>query len=109
MPKKEYKEELVGLVDLIYGDKDKYGRFKSLNGIGAEDNYVMAGMYYEADLDNLFFRKESGFDSYKPPGYGLKKIETQNIPVFSFRYKTLFSKSEEIEFERTYKVKSVYA
>jgi hypothetical protein len=53
----------------------------------------MAGMYYEADLDNLFFRKESEFDSYKPNHWN--KIETQNIPVFSFRYKTPFSKSEE--------------
>ena len=95
MPKKEYKEELVRLVDLIYGGKDRYGRFKSLNGIGASDGYVMAGMYYEADLDNLFFRKESEFDSYQPPNTFKNKIETRNIPVFSFRYKTPFSKSEE--------------
>ena len=62
MPKKEYKEELVRLVDLIYGEK-QYGLVKSLNGIRAYDNYVMAGMYYEADLDNLFYRKESEFES----------------------------------------------
>ncbi len=61
MPKKEYKEELVRLVDLIYGDEED-----NLNGIRASNDYVMAGMYYEADLDNLFFRKESEFDSYKP-------------------------------------------
>jgi hypothetical protein len=60
LPKKEYKEELVRLVDLIYGD------YRNMNGIRAKDDYVMAGMYYEADLDNLFFRKESEFDSYKP-------------------------------------------
>ena len=48
------------LVGLIYGDE------KNMNGIRAHDDYVMAGMYYEADLDNLFYRKESEFNSYKP-------------------------------------------
>ncbi len=64
-----------------------------MNSIRADDDYVMAKIYFEADLDNLFFRKESEFESYQPPGYGLNKIETEKIPVFSFRYTTPFSKS----------------
>ena len=54
------------LVELIYGGK-KYRSFKSVNGIRAKDNYIMARIYYEADLDNVFYRKVSDFDSYQPP------------------------------------------
>ena len=65
-----------------------------MNGIGAEDDYIMARIYYEADLDNVFYRKVSDFESYQPPDADLNRIEAQKIPVFSFRYKTPFSKSE---------------
>ena len=64
------------------------------NGILAGDDYVdyvMKRIYFESDLDNQFFRKDSDFESY----WG---IEVKNIPVFSFRYKNTFSKSEEEEF-----------
>ena len=71
------------------------------NGILAgEDwaNYVMKRIYFESDLDNQFFRKDSDFESYV--SYG--RIEVKNIPVFSFRYKNTFSKSEEEEFETNF-------
>ena len=38
------------------------------NGILAGDrlgNYVMKRIYFESDLDNQFFRKDSQFESYK--------------------------------------------
>ena len=66
------------------------------NGILADDDYVMKRIYFESDLDNQFFRKDSDFESYKTKYYG--RIEVKNIPVFSFRYKNTFSKSEEEEF-----------
>ena len=97
------------LVDLIYGEKDRYAGFKSVNGIGAKDDYIMARIYYEADLDNVFYRKVSDFDSYQPPDDDLNRIETRNIPVFSFRYNTPFSKSEEKEFGENYNLEKVYA
>ena len=65
------------------------------NGILADDDYVMKRIYFESDLDNQFFRKDSDFESYET-FYG--RIEVKNIPVFSFRYKNTFSKSEEEEF-----------
>jgi hypothetical protein len=71
------------------------------NGILADDDYgdyVMKRIYFESDLDNQFFRKDSDFESYESP-YGYRgRIEVKNIPVFSFRYKNTFSKSEEEEF-----------
>jgi len=47
-------------------------------------------------LENIFYRKNSKFISYKPE-IG-DKIESQNIPVYSFRYKSAFNKSEEKEY-----------
>jgi len=99
----------VRLVELIYGEKRRRSFFKSVNGIGAMDDYIMARIYYEADLDNVFYRKVSDFESYQPPRYSLNRIETRNIPVFSFRYNTPFSKSEEKEFGENYNIKKVYA
>jgi hypothetical protein len=99
----------VRLVDLIYGQKWGRSSFKSVNGIGAKDDYIMARIYYEADLDNVFYRKVSDFDSYQPPADYLNRIETRNIPVFSFRYKTPFSKSEEKEFGENYNIENFYA
>ena len=97
------------LVDLIYGEKIGRSIIRSVNGIRAKDDYIMARIYYEADLDNVFYRKVSDFDSYQPPPRYLNKIETRNIPVFSFRYNTPFSKSEEKEFGENYNIKKVYA
>ena len=99
---------MIRLVDLIYGE-NYGGNYDSVNGIGADDDYIMAQIYYEADLDNVFYRKVSDFDSYPPPHPRLNRIETRNIPVFSFRYNTPFSKSEEKEFRKSYKIKKVYA
>ncbi len=94
LPADEQKEELIRLVDLIYGsEKTRFGVFKNLNGIRAKDDYIMARIYFEANFENLFIRKKSNFKSYQPPDDDLNKIETQNIPVFSFRYKTPFCKS----------------
>ncbi len=95
------------LVELIYGEN--YGYFYNVNGIGAKDDYIMARIYYEADLDNIFYRKVSDFDSYQPPDTDLNRIETRKIPVFSFRYNTPFSKSEEKEFGENYNLEKVYA
>jgi len=76
------------------------------NGILADDDYgdyVMKRIYFESDLDNQFFRKDSDFESYEAK-YKIRgvpyngRIEVKNIPVFSFRYKNTFSKSEEEEF-----------
>ena len=86
------------LVDLIYGKKmfDDVGLAMNMNGIIASDGYIMAGIYYEADLDTVFFRRVSKFESYEqnnPYNRSSYKIETQNIPVFSFRFKNPFCKS----------------
>ena len=70
------------------------------NGILSYDHYVMKRIYFESDLDNQFFRKDSDFESYKD--FFAKRIEVKNIPVFSFRYKNTFSKSEEEEFETNF-------
>ena len=72
------------------GDVDEDGYSKNLNGICAGDGYIMAKIYYEPNIDNLFFRNESLCESYQPPWRDLNKIETHNIPVFSFRYKPHF-------------------
>ena len=43
------------------------------NGILVDDrlgNYVMKRIYFESDLDNQFFRKDSDFESYKTKYYG---------------------------------------
>ena len=62
------------LVDLIYGED-----YVNMNGIPANDDYIMAKHYYEADLDNVFFRKESSFESYQPPDDDLNIIKTKLI------------------------------
>ncbi len=66
------------------------------NGILSYDDYVMKRIYFESDLDNQYICKDSDFESYETKDLG--RIEVKNIPVFSFRYKNTFSKSEEEEF-----------
>ena len=51
---------------MIYGDVDENGHSINLNGFCAGDGYIMAKIYYEPNIDNLFFRKESLCESYKP-------------------------------------------
>ena len=48
-------------------------------------------------LENIFYRKNSKFISYKSERGG--KIESQNIPVYSFRYNLAFNKSEKKEYD----------
>ena len=67
----------------------------------------MNRIYFEAQINNVFFRKKSKFESYQTNYYG--KVETHNIPVFSFRYKDTFCKSEEKEFKNTLNKTAVYA
>ena len=53
-------------------------------------------IFCEFMLENIFYRKDSNCISYKPERGD--KIESQNIPVYSFRYKSAFNKSEEKEY-----------
>ena len=50
-------------------------------------------IFCEFMLENIFYRKDSMYKSYKPEKGD--KIECENIPVYSFRYKLAFNKSEE--------------
>ena len=43
----------------MYGEEDEDGDPINMNGIRARNGYIMAKIYFEADLDNLFFRKKS--------------------------------------------------
>ena len=47
-----------------------------MNSIRADDDYVMSRAYFEVDLDNVFYRKDSEFESYQPPYRRLNRIET---------------------------------
>ena len=78
------------------------------NGILTDDDYpyVMKRIYFEAQIENVFFRKQSEFESYTLSD---DKVECNNIPVFSFRYKNTFCKSEEKEFKNTLNKTAVYA
>ncbi len=49
-----------------------------------DDEIHFNRIFCEFTLENTFYRKDSKFQSYKPK-YG-DKIESQNIPVYSFRY-----------------------
>ncbi len=92
------KKEFKRLLDLIYTQGD-------VNGICADDEYIMEKSYFEADLDNLFYRKNSKFKSYED----WEKIECQKIPVYSFRYNEVFCKSEEKEFKSNMNSENMYA
>ncbi len=48
-------------------------------------------IFCEFMLENMFYRKDSKCISYKPERGD--KIESQNIPVYSFRYHLAFNKS----------------
>ncbi len=45
-----------------------------MNGIRAWDSYVIASIYFEVDLDNLFYRKQSEFESYYATDEDFNKI-----------------------------------
>ena len=60
------------------------------------DGISFKRIFCEFMLENIFYRKDSKFISYKTEGGD--KIESQNIPVYSFRYKSAFNKSEEKEY-----------
>ena len=66
--------------------KDHYGFYSN----------AFQRIFCEFMLENIFYRKDSKFISYKP--IRGNKIESQNIPVYSFRYKSAFNKSEEKEY-----------
>ena len=50
-------------------------------------------IFCEFMLENIFYRKDSKIESYD-------KIESENIPVYSFRYKSSFNKSECQEYSK---------
>ena len=50
---------MVRLFDLIYGEEDEDGDPINMNGIRTDDDYIIANIYFETDLDNVFFRKKS--------------------------------------------------
>ena len=62
------------LKDVDFIDHDEWNNFKRI--------------FCEFTLENIFYRKDSKVKSYQPP-YKREfpdKIESQNIPVYSFRY-----------------------
>ena len=61
------------------------------NGIFAGDGYVLDRIYFEAKLDNIFFRKESDFESYESNRGFNKKIESITFLFSPSAIKTLFA------------------
>jgi hypothetical protein len=57
---------LERLINLLYG-ADAYSDYeKNYNAINAPDDYIMAKIYFETDLDNVYFRKDSVFEPFTP-------------------------------------------
>ena len=67
-------------------------------------------IYFEFLLENIFYRTKSKLpltensnntntDNNKCQGKKKKRIKYEHIPVFSFRYKLAFSKTEEDHFK----------
>ena len=48
--------------DDVYNDDDE----KNYNAISAPDGYIMGKTYFETDLDNVYFRKDSVFEPFTP-------------------------------------------
>jgi hypothetical protein len=48
-------------------------------------------------LENIFFRRESKFESYKTSRGD--QINCENIPVYSFRYILAFNNTEKEEYK----------
>ena len=80
---------LIGQIsnDVDFMDNDNFGTKNSFKRI-----------FCEFMLENIFYRKDSKCKSYKPQ-IG-DKIEAKKIPVYSFRYKIAFNKSEEKEYSK---------
>ena len=78
---------LIGQIldDIDFMDNDEYWTKNSFKRI-----------FCEFMLENIFYRKDSNCISYYPE-YG-DQIKSENIPVYSFRYKIAFNKSEEKEY-----------
>ena len=55
--------------------------------------------YFEFNLENIFYRKESKLEAYENESPTRETIDPNNQPVFSFRYKFGFNKQEEIQFK----------
>ena len=56
-------------------------------------------VFLEVELDNLFYRETSEFESYEYD-YGRKKGNCSDIPVYSFREKNSFGKISESKFKK---------
>ena len=66
-------------------------------------------VFLEVELDNLFYRETSEFESYEYYYGGKKKGNCSDIPVYSFREKNSFGKISESEFEEAITVQSICA
>ena len=54
------------LINLLYG-ADEYSDYeKKYNAISAPDGYIIGKIYFETDLDNVYFRKDSVFEPFTP-------------------------------------------
>ena len=52
---------------MLYGeDKNDNDWNKNYNAISAPDGYIMGKIYFETDLDNVYFRKDSVFEPFTP-------------------------------------------
>ena len=53
-------------MNLLYGVDTNYDEYKNYNAINAPDGYIMGKIYFETDLDNVYFRKDSVFEPFTP-------------------------------------------
>ena len=65
-------------------------------------------VFLEVELDNLFYRFTSEFESYEYCD-GYKKMNCSDIPVYSFRSKNSFNKISESKFEEAITGQSICA
>ncbi len=84
LSKEEQESGLKVLFDQILGDLDWITHYR---GYCKSIKQLFLGV----ELDNLFYRKQSEYDSYeKEDRWGTYKVDCENIPVYSFRYLQAF-------------------
>ena len=85
-------------IKTLSGDKEKLFKLTEqiLDNVGFIDKwYEELKLFCEFDLDNMSFRKESKEQDYEcPESYMKVHISCKDIPVYAFRYKYVFNKSE---------------
>ena len=108
LSKEQQENGLKVLFDQIFGD---------LDWINSRDGYCKSikQIFLGVELENLFYRKTSKFKSYENKYKDkwdqslTKKVNCQNIPVYSFRYMQAFNKFFEDKFEKAITPKTVKA